>query len=792
MTIPIQIEGAVIHGILDSGSETILMGANLLARKIPHWQDFPSVDGPTGGVGADGSEFRIIANKLFTFYGGGTYFKCPVAVANQTADCLLGLTFLREAKISMFFHNECIDIYMNNFKIESSRQKGESYDVFTLPYPYKIVLQPREMKSVKFRNLSFQNGKTYCIHSNALSWSIIIPTIEIAEHNTLNITLRNDSNKRIFVKPNTLLVDFEEKDNFDQVFNFQTPEIVEIFNITNIEKDIPIPFYNKDCHFNAGFYSRTPEYKVRHYFKNNIISASTEISEDVTPDASLLENLSELPGYEIDLDPLPRPDVNTIIEESLPQSLKSELRQFLVQLFSNYPGIIAKHNWDVGCLTNYKGEPVLLDIPLKSKLPIMNKAYALSKEDQAAISDIFDYLIFYGLALNCTVENQTGCPAFLVPRSDTNKSKRLVCDTRKTNTYISAPVSTCPTQVLTEIQNLLAERNYCSSLDIVNAYYTLRLGQSTLDSNISNVYTGHRCIKMLVALTGTSFIPLFFNKRLNEVLNQDDEGHFSPLNNRIDGYSSWFDDLYTVSDTEEAHKLAVAKLVHRVHRSGIKINLKKCFFFKNILEDDICILGHEIKKGSIVPEANKVKILTEFPTPVDRKSLQSFLGHLNFLRNLLPLQIVHLSTVLTPLTSPTVPYVWSEKHERCFGEIKSLLQSSANYLECPLRDPINIVYTDASESLLGGILFQFVPNKEIIRGHAIVPPNISFIVDADQNKLVEGGKELIKANQGESKSYKDHILHYNFVLGLASIKGMANLPVFQSVVRMILIATHWS
>ena len=29
-------------------------------------------------------------------------------------------------------------------------------------------------------------------------------------------------------------------------------------------------------------------------------------------------------------------------------------------------------------------------------------------------------------------------------------------------------------------------------------------------------------------------------------------------------------------------------------------------------------------------------------------------------------------------------------------------------------------------------------------------------------------------------------------MGLASIKGMANLPVFQSVVRMILIATHWS
>ena len=797
VTISIQIEGTAIHAILDSGSETNLIGSNLLDRKIPHWRSLPSVAGPTGGIGADGSEFQILDNKVCTFFESGTYFSCPIAVANKANECLLGLTFLREANVSMFFSKSCIDLYMNNVKIKSMTQKGDSYDKVTMKYPFKIVLNPNQMKTIKFHSLNFQNGITYCIHSNALSWSIVIPTLEIAERNTLRIVIRNDSRKKIYVKPNQLLIDFEVIDDADEVFNFNEPEFVEMYSTISQFEDLPIPFYNKDCVCNKGLYSKKPEYIVRNYFKNGLVSKPNIVSEpdtvepvDSTVDKDTFEALSDLAGYEIDVDPVPWPDISTIIEEAIPRTLKPELRQFLIDLFKRYPEIIARHNWDCGILSDYAGNPVLLDIPLKSELPIFNKSYALSKEDRDAISDIFDYLIYHGLAINCKIDNQTGCPAFLVPRSDLTKSKRLVCDTRKTNTFISAPCSTQSTQVLTEIQNLLAERRYCTSLDILQAYYTLRLSQSSLDSNISNIYTGDRCIKMLVALTGTSYIPLYFNKKLNEVLNTDDLGHFSPLNNRINGYASWFDDLYTVSSNVESHKVAVTTLVHRIHRSKIKINLKKSFFFKNILTDDIMILGHEIKGGSIVPDDNKLKILTEFTTPNDRKNLQSFLGHLNFLRNLLPLQIIHLTTILTPLTSPTVEFKWLPKHTQAFNEIKELLNASANYLECPLKNAINIVYTDSSDSLLGGILFQYVPSKTIVRSHATIPDNVMILNHADNRS--ENNTDHEQLEKMDYRPFIAHIVYYKLAMGLVPYERIPEQPIYNFVVKLAIIATRWS
>ena len=691
----------------------------------------------------------------------------------------------------MYFNHQSIDLYLNNTKIESITQKGESYDVFTLKFPQKVVLYPGQIKTMKFQSPHFENKVTYCIHANHLSFSVVIPTIDKAENNTLNIILRNDSRKKVHIKRNTLLIDFEIVSDVDQIFNFHSPEMADLYSVKSIE-DIPIPFFNKNCQYNSGFYSKTPDLKVKNLFLNGIISAfnSTTVHQDEQLNAKdNFESLSELPGYEVELEPLPWPEVNTIIEEGLPQSLKPELRQFLIELFSKYPEVVSRHNWDIGVLSNYKGDPVLLDIPLKSPLPLMQKSYALNKEDRAAINDIFDFLIFHGLAVNCTVDNQTGCPAFLVPRSDQNKSKRLIVDTRKTNTYISAPCGTTPTQVLHEIQNLMAEQKYCSSVDIVQAYYTLRLSKKSLDSNISNIYCGDRCVKLLVALTGTSYIPLYFTKKLNEIINMDDDGHFSPLDNRSTGFGSWFDDLYTVTSTIESHKIAISTLIHRIHRSKIKINLKKSYFFKDIHNDLINILGHEIKGGSIVPEENKLKILIDFPSPTDRKGLQSFLGHLNFLRNLLPLQIIHLSTVLTPLTSPNVPYEWSEKHEKAFLEMKSLLKTSVNYLDCPLKNPINIVYTDSSESLLGGILFQYVPSKSIVRKHAKLPPNIAFVFDPPHSDLSEE-KTILKPL--DYQAYQAHVLHYKLALGMACTQDMNNLPVFQVVVRIIIIATRWS
>ena len=64
-------------------------------------------------------------------------------------------------------------------------------------------------------------------------------------------------------------------------------------------------------------------------------------------------------------------------------------------------------------------------------------------------------------------------------------------------------------------------------------------------------------------------------------------------------------------------------------------------------------MGFTISRGKMVPNAKKLDVISSFPVPKTRQELQKFLGYLTFFRTLVPLKILDLSTVLTPLTSVT-------------------------------------------------------------------------------------------------------------------------------------------
>ena len=87
--------------------------------------------------------------------------------------------------------------------------------------------------------------------------------------------------------------------------------------------------------------------------------------------------------------------------------------------------------------------------------------------------------------------------------------------------------------------------------------------------------------------------------------------------------------------------------------------------------------------------------------------MQKFLGYLNFIRNLLPSKVLDLTTVLTPLTSATTQFKWNNEHEQAFNMINQLLHSSISYAEPQTDNSIKIIYSDASDKLLGGILFSY-------------------------------------------------------------------------------------
>jgi len=75
-------------------------------------------------------------------------------------------------------------------------------------------------------------------------------------------------------------------------------------------------------------------------------------------------------------------------------------------------------------------------------------------------------------------------------------------------------------------------------------------------------------------------------------------------------------------------------------------------------------------------------------------------ARLIFLRNLLPLQAIHLTTILSPLSSNVKPFFWENEHTLGFEKIKELLASIFNYTEGKTKNAVNIIYTDSSLHLI--------------------------------------------------------------------------------------------
>ena len=101
---------------------------------------------------------------------------------------------------------------------------------------------------------------------------------------------------------------------------------------------------------------------------------------------------------------------------------------------------------------------------------------------------------------------------------------------------------------------------------------------------------------------------------MNRELNLDDKGCIDPLTSMGSFFFAWIDDFILGSKgTEEDHRRHFKKLLYHINRLGLKLNIKKSFFFINILKDECSLLGFTISRGKLVPNAKKMNVISSFP-----------------------------------------------------------------------------------------------------------------------------------------------------------------------------------
>ncbi len=94
----------------------------------------------------------------------------------------------------------------------------------------------------------------------------------------------------------------------------------------------------------------------------------------------------------------------------------------------------------------------------------------------------------------------------------------------------------------------------------------------------------------------------------------------------------YIDDLIVYSLTWEEHLKHLQDVLQRIRQAGLMAKARKCQLGMTQCQ----YLGHIIGGGMVQPEETKIQAIKEFPIPVTKKGVRSFLGLTGYYRKFIP------------------------------------------------------------------------------------------------------------------------------------------------------------
>ena len=107
------------------------------------------------------------------------------------------------------------------------------------------------------------------------------------------------------------------------------------------------------------------------------------------------------------------------------------------------------------------------------------------------------------------------------------------------------------------------------------------------------------------------------------------------------------------------------QIFERCRRYGISLNPKKSFFSLNQGK----LLGFIVSKDGIYIDPHMIKEISETPFPHNKKSIQSFLGQINFVKRFVP-NFSHIILPLQTMIKKNSVFRWGVVEKEAFDLIK--------------------------------------------------------------------------------------------------------------------------
>ncbi|XP_063949873.1 uncharacterized protein LOC135152720, partial [Daucus carota subsp. sativus] len=324
----------------------------------------------------------------------------------------------------------------------------------------------------------------------------------------------------------------------------------------------------------------------------------------------------------------------------------------------------------------------ILQLETYAAVPISKAPYRMAPVEMKELAKQLQELLEKGVIRPSV--SPWGAPVLFVKKKD--GSMRLCIDYRELNKLTIK--NRYPLPRIDDLFDQLKGAEYFSKIDLRSGYHQLKIKSEDIPKTAFRTRYGH--YEFLVMAFGLTNAPAAFMDLMNRVFKK-----------YLDKFVIVFiDDILIYSKTAEEHAEHLRTALEILRKEKLYAKFSKCEFWLQ----EVQFLGHIVSREGIKVDPAKIEAIMNWERPKTPTEIRSFLGLAGYYRRFVQ-DFSRIATPLTKLTRKNEKFIWNEKCEESFQELKKRLVS-APVLSLPDDQGNFVIYSDASYKGLGCVLMQ--------------------------------------------------------------------------------------